>query len=1364
MPLHRITHPLKPLWYSVTEPSSTVRGKEQRRQARLFASLLIAIILLGFASNVVWLVSEVEGPNPSQHQKLFLNLGMDALLLIPYWLSRTRRYILGFKLFVGLTSLTIFLVAIPTNSASELYILDYLVVSLFLCSLFLSLQMTGVLLAAHLIGIAIFGLVVNFPGLTRGQVFFGPLLFNALASCAILLVVHHRNWLEQERQSALRESERKYRLVIEQASDGIGVVDQQGHFLELNSALSQMLGYSQEEILGLRVRDVVVQADLATALAQLDQLSLTGTALTTLEVRRKDGTHLPVEVSSKQLEDGRIQAFVRDITARRQAEEALRLSEQRFSRAFQASPLPTCITTLHEQRLIDANESFFHFFGFSKEEVLGRIVTELGATLTFLDKASVAQKMAADQPLRNIEAVVSTISGDTRNVLLSIEFIDLNGQQCALSIFQDITERKRAEEALSQERSLLRTLIDNLPDYIFIKDAEGRFLISNTAHSRAAQRTIAGSPVGRTASDLFPPDFAKQYQADDQAVLQSGQALINVERITIGEDGNPRWVLTTKVPLRDSTGKITGLVGISRDITERKRAEDRFRSLLESAPDAMVIANGNGEIVLVNSRAELIGQRVEVLIPEALRNQHRVKRTAYNADPHAFMLGSGLDLFALRKDGGQFPVEVSLSPIVTEEGTLLVSAIRDITGRKQAEEALRKAQEAEHEQRVLAEALRDTAAALTSALNPDVVMQRILENLGRVVAHEAVNIMLIEGDSARIAYRRGYPSLDENGQQPEVVPLNVANLREMIISSAPCLIPDVTVYPGWAAIPGTAWIRSYLGAPLRVHGSTLGFINLDSATPNFFNHVHAERLQAFADQAAIAIENAQLYNELLHHATKLELHVAERTAELSHAKERVEAILSNSSDAVAVLELDGTISQTNPAFRAMFGHQAHDLSLPLLAEPDSRQKFSEAIQSVLGNGQPARLEISARNQWGNVFSADVALSPIRRQDVGPASKALSGVVCSIRDMTERRRAEEALAQERNLLRTVIDNVPDFIYVKDAEHRFVLSNASVAKFWATTPDEIVGKTDFDLFPEDLAAHFRDDERLIIETAQPLTHEEMVVDPAGRRRVFLTTKVPLFDKDLHVIGLVGTSRDITESKQIEKELQELNRLKTEFLSTAAHELRTPLTSIRGFSEILLARSFGEERQRRYLSLINEQAAQLGKLIDDLLDITRLETRRSLALELGPVDLAQLLDKAVTTFAEFAPRHQIKMEGLSHYPAVKGDAFRLTQVINNLLSNAVKYSPRGGVVTIRTRLLADSVELCVQDEGIGMTAEQQAHLFEKFYRADASNTTISGTGLGLSICKLIVELHGGRIWVDSEYGVGTKLYVTLPLATNC
>jgi PAS domain S-box-containing protein len=264
-------------------------------------------------------------------------------------------------------------------------------------------------------------------------------------------------------------------------------------------------------------------------------------------------------------------------------------------------------------------------------------------------------------------------------------------------------QRNQATQAaLEQERQLLRTLIDQLPDYIFVKDADLRFVASNLAHSRAVNISHIDDLIGKSAAQLFPADLAEKFEADDRRVLETGEALINAERITTDEAGNKRWVLTTKMPFRDPNGNIAGLVGVSRDITERKRSDEGFRGLLESAPDAIVIVNQQGKIVLVNAQTqklfgysahELIGQAVEILIPARFHANHPEKRGSYFADPHVRPMGIGMELYGLRKDGSEFPLEVSLSPLETEEGRLVSSAIRDITWRKQAEEALRNSEE-----------------------------------------------------------------------------------------------------------------------------------------------------------------------------------------------------------------------------------------------------------------------------------------------------------------------------------------------------------------------------------------------------------------------------------------------------------------------------------------------------------------------------------------------------------------------------------------------------------------------------------------------------------------------------------------------
>jgi len=259
--------------------------------------------------------------------------------------------------------------------------------------------------------------------------------------------------------------------------------------------------------------------------------------------------------------------------------------------------------------------------------------------------------------------------------------------------------------------------------------------------------------------------------------------------------------------------------------------------------------------------------------------------------------------------------------------------------------------------------------------------------------------------------------------------------------------------------------------------------------------------------------------------------------------------------------------------------------------------------------------------------------------------------------------------------------------------------------------------------------------------------------GRTRVVRARTALVDDRHGQPLGTVTIIQDVTR-------LREVDRLKTELLTTAAHELRTPLTSTLGFSELLLTRELNRTRQERYLRMIYSQSVHLTEIIDDLLDISRLEAGRGLDLKLEPVDISKLIREVAMPYIEGETGHKIIIAKMEKLPPIQGDPFRLTQVGRNLLSNAIKYSPNGGTIIIRGRLIPGYLEISLQDDGIGMTPEQQIYLFEPFYRADTSNTAVGGAGLGLAISKMIVEQHNGKIWLESKEGDGTTAYFTLPL----
>jgi two-component system phosphate regulon sensor histidine kinase PhoR len=259
-----------------------------------------------------------------------------------------------------------------------------------------------------------------------------------------------------------------------------------------------------------------------------------------------------------------------------------------------------------------------------------------------------------------------------------------------------------------------------------------------------------------------------------------------------------------------------------------------------------------------------------------------------------------------------------------------------------------------------------------------------------------------------------------------------------------------------------------------------------------------------------------------------------------------------------------------------------------------------------------------------------------------------------------------------------------------------------------------------------------------------------------RVYATVVAPIRGRSRLYEGAVAVLRDVTE-------LKELDRMKTEFLNTVSHELRTPMTSIRAFSELMAGTDAEPAKVRKWSMIINEETERLGRLIDDLLDVSRLEAGKKMSLHRDDVEIGALAARSLEQWGKVSGKHAFKVKMETRHLAAYVDRDRLLQVIANLVSNAIKYSPEGGEVRLSFKDGRDDpsrLRLEVADQGIGLTDKDRQHLFEKFYRAESSySQNIRGTGLGLAIIKHIVEQHGGNVGVDSELGKGSTFWLELP-----
>ncbi|MEP7285658.1 MAG: PAS domain S-box protein [Chloroflexota bacterium] len=1240
------------------------------------------------------------------------------------------------------------------------------------------------------------------------EVTLGLLIFDGRnAGCMLVQDVTERHRIE----AALQDSEMRYRLATRATNDVIWDWDLRTNQVKWNETLQTLFGYSEAEI-GSDATWSYEHAhpeDRASIIASLDAVINEGKQVWSIEYRfcRHDGHYaFVVERGYVVRNDSgkaiRMIAAMTDISERKRSEELLK-SERNLLRAL-IDNIPDYIFGKDRQgRFTLSNIAHALAAQVSTADALiGKTAFEmfppdLAAQYDRDDQAI----MEADQPLINVERVTLNPDGSKKWVLTTkVPLHDEHGNVTGLvGLSRDITDRKQAEKALAEERNLLLTLLDNVPERIFIKDTQSRFVINNASHRFQLGVGVQDDITGKTDFDFFPSELATQYYDDEQAVVQSDKALIDREEPTIDLAGNQLWLLTTKVPLHDASGTVTGLVGINRDITDRKRAEETLaeernllRTLIDNIPDRIFVKDMQSRFVINNAahRAAIGVGILDDLTGKSDFDFFRADLATQYYESEQVVVQSGKALVDLEEPtvdlaGNQLWLLTTKVPLRDSHGkvTGLVGISRDITEEKRSEDALQK-------ERSLLRTVIDTV--------PDWIY--VKDTQSRFLINNLAHLKLM---GAQVQDEvTGKTDLDMF--PPEEAAQFMANELAVMRTGQAQFDKEESVFNKEAG--HTIWILS-TKVPLRDQaGNITGIVGssrdiTERRQMEDTLREHRDHFERLVEERTWELKNANetLQEEItqremigleLERRMKFEQLVATiSTHFISLASDEIyigirralatmgQYMGANHSYAFLFSENGATVEHTYEWCKESAVSQAEALKIlstnllerwmeRLFDKSDSIYAGSNAdILAEEGDSQPWPEWLTLQSLvavpliYNGVLVGFLALDlsdPINDR-LAETVTVLTNVGRIFVNALENTRSETALHRSEEQLRRITDNMLDIICQTDMNGIIEYASPSCWNVLGYQPSTLLGQPIYSGVHEEDVAQFQ-------EAIETIGKAEYRYRHANGEYLWLETLSNLlFDEHGSIKNIVFASRDITKRKQVDHEIQELNRLKTEFLSTAAHELRTPLTSIRGFSEILLTRQLDDTRQRRYITFISEQSTNLGKIIDDLLDVSRLEAKRQLTLTLELVDMAKLINTEMLPFIETVSTHKFCVELAPNSPHVTADPMRLAQVVKNLISNAVKYSPNGGKVTVWNRILPDYLEFGVVDEGLGMTPEQQTHLFEKFYRADNSNTTISGTGLGLAICKLIVEMHGGYIWAESKSGVGTTFHFTVPLVQN-
>ncbi|MBD2182944.1 PAS domain S-box protein [Planktothrix sp. FACHB-1355] len=577
--------------------------------------------------------------------------------------------------------------------------------------------------------------------------------------------------------------------------------------------------------------------------------------------------------------------------------------------------------------------------------------------------------------------------------------------------------------------------------------------------------------------------------------------------------------------------------------------------------------------------------------------------------------------------------------------------------------------------------------------------------------------------------------------------------------------------------------KSVLCTPILGQGKLIGILYLEnSLTTGAFTPARLEILKLLCSQAAICLENAQLYEAQKEYAQTLEIKVQERTQELQQEiivrkqtelalrveQEKFAKAFLSSPNPIAITNFsDGTYIDVNDSFSSIFGYSRSEVSghtvleMNILANPEEFNKYKQLLQV---DGKIRNQELNVRTKSGDIRT--ILLSS-DRIDLGGEVYILS----VMNDITDRKRAEDALRQSEERYRAVVEDQTELVCRFKPDGTLTFVNDAYCRYFNAKRSELIGHSFEGLVPEEDKINIA---QLLasLNSDNPIGTIEHRVLFGKVQRWHQWTDRAIFDEAGNFIEFQGVGRDITDRKQAEDALREseakfkkakeaadaANRAKSEFLSKMSHELRTPLNAILGFTQVLARGSSLTKQQQEHLGIINRSGEHLLTLINDVLEMSKIEAGR-IELHEHSFDLFRLLDTLAEMFQLKAEskRLQLIFERSQDIPQyVKTDESKLRQVLINLLGNAIKFTEKGRVILraslAEKRIGETTIQFQVEDTGPGIAAEELPTLFDPFVQTETGKKSQSGTGLGLPISRQFIQLMGGDITVSSRLGKGT------------
>jgi PAS domain S-box-containing protein len=1150
---------------------------------------------------------------------------------------------------------------------------------------------------------------------------------------SILLTLSALN-TEGEFEKGIIESNEQFKILAEASFGGIGI-HFKGLILETNSVLPEMTGYSKNELIGMDGLLLIAPEEREFVLEKI--VSGFDKAYETIGLK-KDGTTYALEIIGKQMpyKDTvvRVTEF-RNIDDKKLAKDKAFASEEQYREIVEFA-VDGFLLGDSKGIIIATNKRFLDIYGRTKEEVIGKHIASIFPTEVLGKTPLRFDLLALGQAIVNQRQLIRE-DGSIVHIEMHSKMMPNGNYQ---TFIRDITQRKQNEEAIIKSENLYRSIIENITDVYFRFNHNRELVMASPSGARLLEYESVNEMFGLTIDQFWDN---KEDREKLQSLLQSNGRVKDFETTTHTRSGKKLNLSASASFYTDGNGNILGIEGTLRNITFRKKAEkeliereETFRRLFENSADPILILENEQftdcnqatlDLLGFSSKDEIIGKTPWDLSPESQNDGQNSKEKAIDLISQAHEHAIRFEWAHFKTPSGTIIyVEVSLNPITLQGKSVYHVSWRDITARKRTEMELAQEQ-------FFMRTLMNNVPIQIYFKDTEGRFLRVNQNVATRF-HLTTQEVIGKTDFDFFAHEHA---------------MMAYNIEQTIISSGnPALgIEEQETWPDGRI----TWVSTSKMPLRRDDGQIIGTfgVSLDIT----------DKKQA--------------------------------EAALLKSEERFRLVIDATNDAIWDWNLTTNKLFLSDRYYNMLGFYPNEFegtysNWQSMIHP-SDLKWAEVLIGKYLKEQLPEFNIDFRMQhkdgsWKWIHSRGKIVEKT------PEGKPLR-ILGTNEDITERKKNEEYVKLERAYFEQLFESSPEGIVILDATDKVIRCNKEFTNIFGFTSEEMIG-----LPINDLIVPFELRQEGLSLTHNVARGRQIMKETQRKRKDGSLVNVSILGKPIHFdggqIAVYGIYRDITDKKLVEEQLvqktyeieaqneeyrklneelhlakekaEESDKLKSAFLANMSHEIRTPMNGILGFSQLLSKPNISNAEMLQYINIIDSCGNQLLTIINDLIDISKIEANL-ITISESETNLNQLLHRQYLLFKQKAEASNLELSYtcylLEDDSNVKTDSGRVQQIISNLIGNALKFTQKGKI-HFGYRIDGNFIEFFVSDTGIGIPKEKHQVIFERFRQIETHLTAkAGGTGLGLSISWAFVEKMGGKLWLDSEPDTGSTFHFTIP-----